>query len=230
MQICRVGHARRPIGLDLLMGSSNAASQSTSASLLSRVRSPGDHAAWSEFQGRYRELLLRFCRKRGLQHADAEDAVQSVFVSLARTLPQFTYDPQRGRFRDYLYRCLRNTLSEWHQRTIAGPQALDTSMQDALAAPDDNPGGGDAALWEQEWVAHHFRHALERIRAEFDAHNVEMFERNVSGEPVAQLVSAFGVSEEAFYAARRRIRLRLQDLIAEQVRDEDRVDGESVQP
>ena len=201
----------------------------TNVALLSRVRNSEDHAAWREFQDRYRELLLRFCRKRGLQHADAEDVVQSLFINLTKALPQFVYDPQRGRFRDYLYRCTKSAISRWSRRSIGPFQALDTDREHLQPDPVDRAqDAADAAVWEQEWVAHHYRLALERVRADFDARNVEMFERNLSGESIAALATAYGVNEQSIYKARQRIRARLQELVAEQVREEDRVDDQPV--
>ncbi|MCG3128981.1 MAG: hypothetical protein CHACPFDD_03877 [Phycisphaerae bacterium] len=199
-------------------------SLTTHVSLLSRLRDTSNHRAWSEFQHRYQELLGRYCRRRGLQAADAEDVVQTVFMNLSKSLPQFVYDPNRGRFRDYLYRCTKNALAEWSRRRNLRPEALDTS---AVAAADDP---ADTTLWRDEWVAHHYRLAFERIRTDFDARNVEIFERNLNGESIAELARAYQVNEDAIYATRRRIRTRLQELIAAQVQEEDQIDGDGSRP
>jgi len=87
--------------------------RTTRATLLGRIRDGVDTAAWRELDGVYREMLLRFCRSRGLQHADAEDVIQLVFVKLTVGLQRFEYDRTRGRFRDYLFRCVRSALSDW---------------------------------------------------------------------------------------------------------------------
>jgi RNA polymerase sigma-70 factor (ECF subfamily) len=207
------------------MDSSIPHTGATRTSLLSRVRNAEDHAAWREFENRYRELLLRFCRKRGLQHADAEDVVQTVFINLTKTLPQFVYDPQRGRFRDYLYRCTRNALARSSRRPIDRPGALDMDAE-CVDPADNGAATADGAVWQEEWVAHHYRLALVSVRATFDGRNLELFERNLNGESVAALATAYGISEDAVYKARQRIRERLQELIARQVRAEDSVDDE----
>lgn len=209
------------------MAAGRVESPSTHASLLSRLRSEGDQAAWAEFHQRYHDLLLRFCRRRGLQHADAEDVVQNVLVGLSKSIRNFIYDPQRGRFRDYLYRCVRNALGEWARRTMRPAAALDTLGESALPAADE---AESQRAWRTEWIAHHYRLALEAIRAEFDPRNLEIFERNVAGESIEALALSCGVSEQSIYSARRRIRERLRELIARQVREEDEPDEPPAEP
>src|SRR5262245_33077190 len=106
----------------------------TRATLLDRVRDADDVAAWLEFDAAYREMLLRFCRSRGLQHADAEDVIQLVFVRLTGGLIRFRYDPARGRFRDYLFRCVRSALSDWGAYRRRAGSAV--PLQDADAPAD----------------------------------------------------------------------------------------------
>ncbi|MCC6359292.1 MAG: RNA polymerase sigma factor [Phycisphaerales bacterium] len=200
-------------------------SPSTCASLLSRLRLEGDDAAWVEFRARYHDLLFRFCRKRGLQHADAEDVVQNVFASLAQSIRNFVYDPQRGRFRDYLYRCVRNAIGEWRRRTTQKGLPLDTVSEAALETAPEH----DTDLWQAEWTAHHYRLAFESIRSEFDGRNIELFERNIAGESVESLAQQSGVTAQSIYSSRRRIRERLRELIARQVREEDEPDEVSTE-
>lgn len=196
--------------------------QTTRGSLLSRVRDPADQAAWRDFEARYRELLIRFCRARGLQHADAEDLVQVVFTNLSRSLPAFRYDPAKGRFRDYLFRCARNAISEWAARPKIAGGALDPLVERVAA---DEPSPAEAADWEREWVAHHYRLAMETVRRTFEARSVEIFDRSVAGEGVASLAASFGMSEQAVHKVRQRIKARMEDLIAEQIREEESIDG-----
>ncbi len=88
----------------------------TQPSLLSRVRDGADQAAWREFEVKYRELLLRYCRARGLQQSDAEDVRQLVMMNLAKFLRNFDYSSEKGRFRSYLGRVVRNSISRYFSR------------------------------------------------------------------------------------------------------------------
>lgn len=203
----------------------------TRASLLSRVRDSSNDAAWREFQALYHDLLIRFCRRRAIQEADAEDIVQTVMASLVRTLPGFIYDPGRGRFRDYLFRCTDHAIARWKKGARARPGAIDIALADGGAEFGGglaNGGvlGGDArAMWEEEWVAHHYRLAMRTIQQTFEERSVKIFDRSVAGETVAQLALAFGMSEQAVHKVRQRIKARMEELIAAQIAAEDDAGG-----
>lgn len=185
----------------------------TRASLLSRVRNASDEAAWREFDALYHDLLIRFCRRRGLQEVDAADVVQTVMTNLVKALPGFVYDRQRGRFRDYLYRCTGNAIARWA----------------AERNRPDRPNGEGPALdkadeetdWEAEWMAHHYRLAMKTIRKTFEPRSVEIFDRSIAGETVAELAGAMKISEQAVHKVRQRIKARMEELIAAQIAEED---------
>lgn len=193
---------------------------STHVSLLSRLRDRGNDRAWREFEERYRDLLLRFSRRRGLQPADAEDVVQSVFLSLSRCLPGFRYDPAVGRFRDYLFRAVRNAIGRW--KNCPDRAAIQLDMDgDLFADAGDQPTTDERATWEAEWAAHHYRRALARLRESGEERMVRLLERSFDGANAESLAFEFEISVEGIYKARQRARQRLQDLVAEQIREED---------
>src|SRR6516162_1842099 len=77
-------------------------SSATRISLLFRLRQePASQAAWNEFAARYGPQIGAWCRRWGLQEADAEDVTQSVLTLLSAKLRDFSYDPKR-RFRAWL--------------------------------------------------------------------------------------------------------------------------------
>lgn len=199
--------------------------RSTSTSLLSRLRDVGDHVAWQEFDARYRKLLLRYCWRRGMSHTDAEDIVQLVFAGIARSLPQFMYDPERGRFRDYLFCCVRNAILQWQRRPERRHRPLDSAIDESLAHDwaTARPDTAERQAWQAEWVAHHYRMALAAVARTFDRRSVELFERLVAGARPVALAQELGVSEDAIYKVRQRVRDRMRALIAQQVLEEDTV-------
>jgi RNA polymerase sigma factor (sigma-70 family) len=192
----------------------------THPSLLSRVRDVSNRAAWREFESRYGPLVLHYCRRRGLQHSDAEDVRQIVLLNLTKALPKFSYSRERGRFRSYLGQIVKHAISLYQSRPQAPARALD-----AFEAVLDSARGADAVddPWEEEWVAHHFRLAMQSIRATFEPRSLLVFERLLAGGSAAQVAEEFDMSAQAVNKVKQRIRLRLREQIARQMRDEDEI-------
>ncbi len=194
--------------------------QTTSTTLLSRVGA-GDEDAWAVFDARYGNLIVRYGCRLGLKHADSEDVRQVVMVKLSQALRSFHYRRERGRFRGYLGQVIRNEVA----RQLGRPDpsrsrvgAPGPSTLEATSAPAE-------AEWEREWVQHHLRMAMRRVRQVHDPRSVKVFERLLSGDSAAEVASSFGMSVDAVYKVKHRIRDRLRDIVAEQIRDEDESDG-----
>jgi RNA polymerase sigma-70 factor (ECF subfamily) len=199
----------------------DAASES-SPTLLSRVRDPADAAAWKEFDERYGELIVRYGRGRGLQHADAEDNRQVVMAKLSRSLGAFQYSPERGRFRSYLGRVVQNEVIRLVQRQSLPVSRVDPD--DGMAAAGDGCGSAPHALevlWEREWRHHHLRLATRHVREAFEPRSVAMFERLLAGAAVSASAEEFQTTPQAVHKVKQRIRDRMQAILARQIRDEE---------
>lgn len=193
-------------------------SRETRASLLSRVRDPSDDAAWREFDETYRDLILRYCRARGLQTADAEDVRQLVMFGLAKALRSFEYQPQRGRFRHYLCRTIRNAIVQNQARPKQAVEALEIV---GFGVAAESGSEESDAVWEREWMDHHYRQAMKTIRASFEPQSVEVFDRLLSGGTADVVAAEFGTTSQAVHKIKQRIRNRMMELVQEQIRLED---------
>ncbi len=188
---------------------------STHASLLARLSTGSDGAAWTEFAERYRDLIRGFALRRGLQAADAEDLVQDVFLALSSGMKDFVYDPQKGRFRGFLKTIAVRTIGKRlrkHQAHLA-QSAAELAIDGASAGDDDD--------WEAEWRQYHLRSAMQRVRAEFRASDLLAFQLLTQGGRNAQAVAQeLGISVDSAYQSKSRILKRLRELVAEQVAEE----------
>ncbi|MEM7202705.1 MAG: sigma-70 family RNA polymerase sigma factor [Planctomycetota bacterium] len=192
-----------------------ASGNTTRPTLLQRVRDPEDAEAWREFDERYRLLILRYCQRRGLQAADAEDVRQLVMMSMAQSLRGFRYAPERGRFRAYLGQTVRNAIP----RLQGAARHISHNAGDVELAATD--AGDVDAVWEREWVQHHFRRAMHAAAASFEPQSIEVFEHLRAGESPAEVARGFGLTVSAVYKIRTRIRDHLRGTIAAQVREEE---------
>src|SRR4051812_45426054 len=91
---------------------------STHDSLLSALyRGEPQHDAWATFQARYRDVILDWCRRRGVPEDCAADLTQEVLLKLIQELPRGAYDASRGRFRSWLKAVVNNVVTDfWRQR------------------------------------------------------------------------------------------------------------------
>lgn len=192
--------------------------ETTRRSLLLRVRDPNDQGAWYEFDSCYRELILRYCRAKGLQPADAEDVRQTVMISLASAMKNFQYEPQRGRFRGYLGRIVSNAVSRFHKR-MSEAFTMEAEVLEGVA-PTDDVGENDAD-WEREWVNHHYRRALQSLSQSVEKSSIDAFEKLLTGATVEQVATEMNMAAQTVYKVRQRMRDRLQELVQEQIREED---------
>lgn len=189
----------------------------TRRSLLLRVRDASDTAAWAEFESRYRDLIIRYARARGLQPADADDVCQSVLTRLCRTMRDFAYEPGKGRFRTYLHRAVQNEIIDQFARPKCARNTVAAIDAESLALDE----GGADSHWEREWENHHIRLALQSIRRTFDAESVAVFERLLAGESVESISETTELTSQAIHKIKQRIRNRMQELIARQIAEED---------
>ncbi len=192
-----------------------AESLATRASLLMRLRDARDAAAWAEFVDLYAPLIHRFCRKQGLQDADAADLTQAALTQVFRAAGQFEYDPQRGSFRGWLFTMVRNRIRDFHiqqRRRIAHAGA-------AAGGPglDDIPGpdGAADAQWEHEYRLQLFAAAARTVRRDVTAPTWRAFELTaVEGRPAAEAATELGLSVAAVYLARSRVMARIKHEVA----------------
>jgi RNA polymerase sigma-70 factor (ECF subfamily) len=194
----------------------------TNPSLLYRLRNVDDRQAWEEFVEIYGPAVYGFGRKKGLQHADAADLTQAVFWRLALHLPRFTYDPQLGRFRAWLFTIVRNELSVL-RRPRAPVGTGDSATQRFLEA---QPAPEDTEAWDAACDSEVFRWAARAIEGKVQPDSWQAFWRTaVEGRSPAEVASELGMSVAAVYMARSRVMARLR----EAVRDlESEGDGQEI--
>lgn len=191
----------------------------TSVTLLGRLRDSADAQAWREFDRRYRELIVRFLRSRGLQVADCEDTAQTVITKLISGLRSFEYDGAKGGFRAYLFRCTRSGLADFFQRQAgsSSPVVLPSGSENGTDRSEDDA----FAEFEREWVSHHYRLATQRYRTSADERGIAMLEAMLAGRSVRMICEELHMTEAAVHKAQQRLRDRLRALIAEQLADEE---------
>src|SRR5689334_18750036 len=75
------------------------------------LEDPANPAAWGAFVDRYGPKIFLWCRKWGVQEADAENVTQEVLMKLFQKIQQ--YRPDRGGFRGWLKTVSRHALADY---------------------------------------------------------------------------------------------------------------------
>jgi RNA polymerase sigma-70 factor (ECF subfamily) len=187
-----------------------------------------DQEAWRAFHDRYGDLIRGYARLRGVQPVDCDDLVQDVMVSLAKVMQNgFSYDPTKGTFRSYLKTTVIHAIARKSRqnRTVTGLEGVE-----GKGGPDRGPGGalgGESdegqpdQAWEQQWRQHHTRLAMKTVEGEFNATDLEAFQRYaLMQHDAATVAKDLRISVESVYQAKSRIVRRLSKLIAEQIAEE----------
>ncbi|HTU16776.1 MAG TPA: sigma-70 family RNA polymerase sigma factor [Gemmataceae bacterium] len=177
----------------------------TPASLLERLRQPGQPQAWDRLVELYTPLLYRWARRAGLQPQDAADIVQDVFTILVRKLPDFVYDKQRS-FRAWLRTLLLNRWRDGRRRAAVRPAEVSHAYLDGLPAR-----ASDDLFEEAEYRRELVGRALRLIRPEFREPTWKAWmEHGQAGRPAAEVARELELSEGAVYAAKCRVLRRLR--------------------
>lgn len=171
---------------------------------------------------------MRFAIRQGLQPADAEDVAQAVFGSLFRSMPGFHMAPEKGRFRSYLFRVMRNEISRFRSRdsrpaSNGSALFLEADVESDATRPS---GVGHAAdpieqSFEEEWLDHHLRLAMTEVRRSFSHESVSIFERLLRGETVESVAASCATTVDAVHKVKQRVRDRIKALIEAQIAEED---------
>ena len=181
------------------------ANSETSLSLLKRLRvQPTDEVAWQQFAERYGKQILGWCRRWGLQDADAADVTQTVLLKMAKNIGQF--DKQLGSFRGWLKTISHHAWhdlvnSRQHQVAKAGERLESQEARDDLTRQLE-------AAWDQELM----QLASDRVRLRVHPKTWKAFEltaiEDVSGQTVADQLE---MNLPAIYKAKSNVMKMLQD-------------------
>ena len=186
----------------------------TSHSLIARVKDLGDGAAWAEFLGIYQPVVFRMARRRGLQDADAQDVMQQVFLSISKSIEDWSPGDLQPPFRAWLTTIARNAITKALTRRPRDAATGSTSMVELLDAQPDPQATTAEILSEARKEL--IRWATEQIRSEFSEATWNAFWRTaIEGVPIAEVAKSTGRSAGAVYVARYRVIARLKEKVLE---------------
>jgi RNA polymerase sigma factor (sigma-70 family) len=181
----------------------------TRQSLLSRLRNAGDDQGWREFFETYWKLIYSFAVRKGLAEQEAQEVVQETCIAVAKTMPEFRYDPSRCSFKSWLRHLAEKKIADqFRKRERAGltVSANDTAFLHLVEATPSAESIAPDTQWDEEWQKHLLVVALERVKTQVSPRQFKLFHHHaVQGQSVKDTAHAFGVSLMQVYLARHRV-------------------------
>src|SRR5205807_8539603 len=107
------------------------------ASLLGRLKEPGDNASWEEFQRTYHGLLVGVALRAGLNENEAEEAVQDTLIAVARKMPEFRYQPGKDSFKGWLLQIVRWKITDQFRKRGVDVEKRLISEEHSSGGPSD---------------------------------------------------------------------------------------------
>ena len=179
----------------------------TSESLLIRLKKAEDQEAWERFVQLYTPLLFYWAQRTGLQTPDARDLVQEILTIVFRKIPDFKYDPGKS-FRSWLRTVTMNKYREFCRKKSVTRLAATGSILDRVVDSRLSP----ETTWDLSYHRSLFATAMQGLKREFRPKTGEALCRFVlEHRPAAEISAETGVSVWTIYAAKSRLLARLRD-------------------
>ncbi len=170
-----------------------------SQNFILRLRDWQDKQSWDEVYRLYHRLVHTIACRAGLNEAEAWDAVQETFVTLAKQSLKGTFDPERGSFKSWLLHVAQWRIND--QLRKRGQEAEELPPGDV---PDSQSENFDK-LWEREWQQDLMRAALARVRQK-SPRQFRIFDYHVlQGMDTAEVGRKLGISASQVYLAKHRV-------------------------
>ena len=179
---------------------------STSESLLIRLKSARDDYAWSRFVDLYTPLIFYWARRTGLETNDAADLAQDVLSIVFQKLPDFEYE-RLGSFRGWLRTITLNKRREQLRRKSVGARGVTQSVLADVARP-----GEAESSWDLNYKQALVSRAMEMLESEFQPATWKALSQYVmEGKSAKEVAAASGLSVWTIYAAKSRLMTRLRE-------------------
>lgn len=184
----------------------------TNSVLLAGLADPANHAIWSEFDARYRPVIVAFGARLGLAPADADELGQAALVRFVEQYRAGRYDRERGRLRSWIFGIAQRCADEMRRERGRLLAQRGESAFDEIA--------GDAEIerrFDEEWHRALLLHAFAELRAttKTDESTIRVLELlALEQQPVAEVARRLGMTSGAVYTAKHRALSSLREIVA----------------
>lgn len=178
----------------------------TSLSLLKRLRSSSDDQAWKRFVNLYAPLIFHWGKSQNLSDDDASELVQEVMQILVVKMREFQYNPNK-RFRGWLRTIAANKATDIHRRNNVRRTTHDQHSILSITTADNVDLFAEAEY--RTFLAHR---AMELMKSEFDKTSWSACHQHlIEGKKADQIAANLGITINMVYLAKSRILARIRE-------------------
>lgn len=187
--------------------------EDTRHTLIEKLKDQHDGDAWDVFSSTYRSYIYAVLRKLNINHEDAADLQQDILLKIWKNLPDFDYQPNKAKFRTWLYSVIKN-LAYNHLSS----RNSELKRIDRYFSLNNDCVVGSAELnnlMQTEWQCYITHMAMLQLRKTFNPQSIEIFEKSLRGDKVEQLANEYDLKENTVYRIKNRVKERMILEVAE---------------
>ncbi len=182
----------------------------TRQSLLIRLQQQSEDA-WSEFLSIYEKSILDYARRRGLQDADAQDVTQEVLAAVGQKVNSWESDPEKGKFRGWLFRVARNIAVD---KIIEQSKKAELNGSRAAEAIATQARDQESLIFWNNYRKQLMHWAAEKVRPHVSKTSWQAFWMTaIEGQPAPKVAQALDLAIGNVYAAKFRIVARIRETV-----------------
>ena len=180
----------------------------TRPTLIEKIQNKYDENSWEDFVFYYQRYIYAVIRNMNIAHHDIEDLAQASLLKVWKNLPKFQYDPNRGKFRSWLCRIIKNTVIDFirsSQKKADGIKGA-ADEQDELSSislPDIEE------IAEREWKNYISNMAWDNIKDSFTGKAAKCFLLLSAGKTAEEAGEELGVERNTVYVYKKRVQQKL---------------------
>jgi len=182
----------------------------TRQTLIHRAKDPRDGQAWEDFVSYYKDFIsiviarmIRNCHTR-------EDMSQEVLVKVWKSLQNMEMGKNNAKFRTWLSTIIKNTVLNFLERE---KHRKTSDLEQVIMTIEPEKQSEIEVMIEEEWEKNVTNLALDRVRAAFSGHAVDVFIMSVEGKTTEEICEILNVKPNTVYVLKNRVKSRFLEEI-----------------
>ena len=178
----------------------------TRLTLLQKIKNCQDEQSWEEFVDYYKGYIYAIILNMNINYHDTQDLVQAVLLKAWKNLPEFEYDPGKGRFRGWLTTVTKNTVKRFLHKQSRQISNADEEKRKEFEQYLENVSLPDIDnIAQREWEAYISKMAWQNISEDLADTVRTVFEHLMNGEKPREIAQKYDFAENTVHVYKKRV-------------------------